>query len=307
MSVQAPVTLGEMSEDETACSGFRCDPCGLASGEMPVFLGQSGIGIQKGRLDDEQVDTGGKLPHAVAELGVHDERDALAIARFADLVQGYGAPVVAYRPFPLQLADKWSGQAECIEPILQHAAPIGLGKSIAEGIHRMREVHSFHGKRCLMGLDRAGTRYWMRTQLHRAVEGSGVTQPVEVGLPRGGVIHIDRVLESIEVDALHDAGQSEAVVAVEVGDRDAGYVVGGHTGEGHLTLRPLTGIEQNSLRAPAQQVPVVIAVLGWHLARGAEYYEFTLRHQRVTMTRPTSPGVRRGRSSRLVVIGSRMV
>jgi hypothetical protein len=68
------------------------------------------------------------------------------------------------------------------------------------------------------------------------------------------------------------------VVAVEVGDADAGDLVRGDAGEQHLPLGALARVEQQARVVPAQEVPVVIAGAGRRLARGAEDDQLTVGH-----------------------------
>lgn len=80
--------------------------------------------------------------------------------------------------------------------------------------------------------------------------------------------------DSVQIDPLDHPGQAEAVVAVEVGHRDAGDIGDRNPRVRHLPLRALAGIEEQALLAPSEQVPIVVALFGRHLARGAEDDEF---------------------------------
>lgn len=83
------------------------------------------------------------------------------------------------------------------------------------------------------------------------------------------------VRDTVEVDALDHPGEAEGVVAVEVGDADPVQVVRGDPGPQHLPLGALTGVEEQALPVPAQQIAVVVAVPGRDLAGGAEDHQFT--------------------------------
>ncbi len=90
----------------------------------------------------------------------------------------------------------------------------------------------------------------------------------------------DRVRDAVEREPLHHAGHAQAVVAVEVRDEQAGDVGGGDAGVGHLPLGALAGVDEQALAVPAQQVAVVVALAGRHLARRPEHDELTHRRDR---------------------------
>ena len=64
------------------------------------------------------------------------------------------------------------------------------------------------------------------------------------------------------------------MVTVEMGDADPVDVVRGDAGPQHLPLGALARVEQDALAVPAQQIAVVVAVPGGHLARGAQHHQF---------------------------------
>ncbi len=68
------------------------------------------------------------------------------------------------------------------------------------------------------------------------------------------------------------------MVAVKVGEAQPSDRAGRHTGQQQLTLRSLSRVEQHALTVPAQQVTVVIAVTGGHLAGGTEHDQLADRH-----------------------------
>jgi hypothetical protein len=137
------------------------------------------------------------------------------------------------------------------------------------------------------GLDRVAL------DLGDVVEDRGVAQALVEDLAGGGVVDVDDVGDAVEGDPLRDAGEAEAVVAVEVGDADPGDRGGRHAGVDHLSLRALTGIEEEPLVVPAQQVAVVVAVAGRYLARGTEGDQFAGRQNATSWAR-SIPGFRPG-------------
>ena len=88
------------------------------------------------------------------------------------------------------------------------------------------------------------------------------------------------MLDPVEGQPLEDAGQAEAVVAVEMGDADAGDGRRSHAGQQHLPLGALARVEQHALGVPPQQVAVVVAVAGGGLAGRPEHHELAGRHGR---------------------------
>lgn len=61
---------------------------------MHVFVGLFRLGIEIGRLGEQDIDIFGKLDGIFARACVHDEGKALAFARDADIFEAYGASVV---------------------------------------------------------------------------------------------------------------------------------------------------------------------------------------------------------------------
>src|SRR5262249_37877098 len=80
----------------------------------------------------------------------------------------------------------------------------------------------------------------------------------------------DGVLDAVQRQALDDAGQPEAVVAVEVGDGDVRDLAGGQPCQRHLPLRALAGVEHDAQLIPLQEERVVVALTRGHLTGGPE-------------------------------------
>jgi hypothetical protein len=97
-----------------------------------------------------------------------------------------------------------------------------------------------------------------------------VPEPVVVLAATGREVRDHRVRHPVERDPLHDAGQAEAVVTVEVGDADPGQAAHRDAGDHQLALGALAGIEEDRLGVPAQQVTVLVAAAGRYLTGGAE-------------------------------------
>jgi hypothetical protein len=110
------------------------------------------------------------------------------------------------------------------------------------------------------------------------VEQRNVPHAVEEVHAGSRVGDLDRIRDLVQGHPLQDAGQAQAVIAVEVGDADPGDLVRGDAGEQHLALGPLARVEQQSLVVPAQEVPVVIAGARGRLARGTEDDKLAVGH-----------------------------
>ena len=63
-----------------------------------------------------------------------------------------------------------------------------------------------------------------------------------------------------------------------MGHTDAGHRRGRDTGERELALGALTRIEEDRLAVPAEQIPVVVAVMRRRLTRRSQHDEFTFAH-----------------------------
>src|SRR5205807_334289 len=109
------------------------------------------------------------------------------------------------------------------------------------------------------------------------VEGAAPEPVVEL-LAGGRVPDVDRMGHPVEGQALEDAGEAEAMVAVEVGDADAGDGRRRHAGQEQLALGALAGVEQHSFGVPAQEVAVVVAVAGGGLAGRPQHDELPGGH-----------------------------
>ena len=120
----------------------------------------------------------GQLVDAVAQPGVHDERELLAAARLADLFEVH--------PVPVRLNDlPWlqpptSGPADAARRQLvgQHAPAVRLGEPVADGGDAVRQRAGLEPEGRAVGEDaaRLGTG---RRAAQRVVEESSVPQPVE--------------------------------------------------------------------------------------------------------------------------------
>ena len=110
------------------------------------------------------------------------------------------------------------------------------------------------------------------------LSGRRVTQPVEVLLTARRIVNGHETPAPVESQAQDHTGQTEAMVAVEVGDADSSDRRRRDVGERQLALRALAWVEQNAFAVPAQQVSIVVAVTGRRLARGSQNNQFAFGH-----------------------------
>ena len=89
---------------------------------------------------------------------------------------------------------------------------------------------------------------------------------------------MQRMRRAIQRHALQHSWNPEAMVAVKVGETQPGDGTCRDTCEQKLALSSLSGVEQQALAVPAQQITVVIPVAGRYLAGGTEHDQLAERH-----------------------------
>ncbi len=86
-------------------------------------------------------------------------------------------------------------------------------------------------------------------------------QPIEILLPRRRKkMCNERMRHAVQRRPLDDTRHAETVVAVKVREAQPVHRTDRHTGQHHLPLGALAGIEEDTLVVPAQQVAIVVAV-----------------------------------------------
>ena len=110
---------------------------------MTVVDGESLVLVEEGRLDDEHVAALGERVHAVAQPGVHDEREPLSAPLSLTLVEADAAErALALDPSDVRALDAVRG-----EPLGQHAAAVGLDEAVAVRLDGVREPAGLQGVR----------------------------------------------------------------------------------------------------------------------------------------------------------------
>jgi hypothetical protein len=241
---------------------------------VTVGAGQVGVGVQERRLDHQHVGVPGEVVDGGAEAGVHHEREPLAGAWLAHLLQAHGAPSDLDPALVLQTADVGAGDPRRGEAVGEHAPPVRLLQPVTERLDGM--VEPGRPQRPTQApCHHAVAHHGFLAHVRRLVERRGAPQAPEELRARRRVVRDDAVGHAVQGEPLHDSRYAEAVVAVEVGDTDARDVGGADARQLHLPLRALAGVEEEPLAVPAQQVPVVVALAGRSLARRPQYDQLT--------------------------------
>src|SRR5215467_12543071 len=126
LAVTVLVALGEVGEDQQPCPGLGRDTPGLPGGEVPVVTRQRGLGVSEGGLTHHHVRAVGEGERAIAQPGIHDDREPLARSWLADLLKVHQPVTGDQVPLALQPPDGRAGDAQGGELAGQHPPPIGL-------------------------------------------------------------------------------------------------------------------------------------------------------------------------------------
>ena len=153
-----------------------------------------------------------------------------------------------------------------------HPVPDG-GDAVVEAGRREDEVL---GPQHLTGLR---TRVdGQESDVGLVVVDAGAVEPLDVLLPLGRIDHGDRVGHLFQGDTLQHPGQSEAVVAVEVGEADDVDAARRDPSPGHLSLGALAAVEQDTTGSPPQQVAVMVPRLRGHQTGCSQRDELAIAH-----------------------------
>src|SRR5215470_6613543 len=123
----AVIALREVRQDEETDSGFFGDTAGLGRGEVPELRREALVRGGEGGLADQHVGALGELEGGVAEPCIHDERELLATAEFADLLETHRSVPRYEDPVPDEVADVGAVDAVRGEAVREHATAVRLG------------------------------------------------------------------------------------------------------------------------------------------------------------------------------------
>jgi len=126
LTVVVLVALREMGEHEQPRPGLGRDAAGLPGGQVPVLVGQRGLGVGEGRFAHHHVRAVSELERGIAQPGIHDEREPLAPPRLAHLLHRDQALTGDQAALALQPPDVGAGNAEGGEPVREHPPPVRL-------------------------------------------------------------------------------------------------------------------------------------------------------------------------------------
>ena len=258
---------------------------------MLVRAGQLAIDLQVGRLDHAHVGAADQRQGAVAGAGVHHEGERGPALGRGHLLQRDRAPVgELHAPRLLELPDLRALQPERGELLLVEADAVPLLDPVAVGVDRVLEPVGLDLERRVLEHDAARPADRLGHDLAGAVVDRRAQQAVEVLLPAGREVDLDRLRHAVEREPLHDPGQAQRVVAVEVGDEHLLDLGDRDVGQDELALCPLARVEQEPDPVPAQQVTIVVTEAGGDLARGPEGDEFPEAHGERLTEIPRVPG-----------------
>jgi len=270
--------LREVREHQPPGSRVGRDLCGLRCGQVRVGLGQLRLGREIGRLADDEVGAAGQVHRSRARAGVHHEGEHLPRPRLAHHVEAHPAAADVEPAVAMQPPDVRAGDAQGGQPVREQPAPVRLLQAPAVRLDPVVERPRVQREARPVG-DHTVAGHRVFAHLQRAVMGRRPPQSVDELLGTRGEVQVDRMVDTVESQPLQHPGEPQAVVAVGVGDADAGDGDGGDASERELTLRPLTGVEQDRLGVPPQQRTVVRALARGHLRGGTEDYQLTGRHR----------------------------
>ena len=106
------VALREVGEDELASLGVLGQLGGLERGHVEVVVGLLALGVEVGRLADEQVHSPARAPRHRARPSVHDEREGLALAHLSHLFETNGAAIHLDGALALEFANPGPGDTQ---------------------------------------------------------------------------------------------------------------------------------------------------------------------------------------------------
>ena len=129
----------------------------------------------------------------------------------------------------LEFAHGGPEDAGGLEPVVHHGAAPRLLKTPSESVRDVIEALR-HQRERWSGVHHAGSGHRPLADVDVLVEHRRVQEPVDVDLPTRRVQDLDGVAHPVERQALHDAGEAQAVVSVEMGDADAAEGPGRHAG-----------------------------------------------------------------------------
>lgn len=240
-----------MREHEAACTGFTRDDASLFGREMPVSAGFALFGREIRRFTHDEVRAARELDGVVAHARVHDEREALTRLVQAHVVEMHDLAIDLDLAIANELFDGGSFDPCGGELFGEHRAAIVFGESIAKRLDSMIEPTGDDPELPVFVNDPLSTNGPGRDACDLVVD-RGVSHAFVEDLPRSGIMHLDFVWHTIEADALMQAREAQAMIAVEMRDENAAHLSDGDLRINHLPLRALARIEEQAFLVPSE-------------------------------------------------------
>ena len=272
------VALGEMGEHQQPRPALGRDAPGLTGGQVPVLARQRGIGVSEGGLTHHHVRAVGEGERAIAQPGIHDEREPLAPPRLAHLLMLTTLATHGQTSLALQQADVGAGDAQGGELARQHPPPVGLGQPVADSPHAVRQRLGLHPERRRLQLLVPSPMIGRSRRFVTSRNSAAWRSRVNTSWFLRRITGLHRVRHPVQRHPLQHARQAQAVIPVEMRDADTGDLAGGDPGEQHLPLGALTRVKQQPLAIPPQQVPIVVTAAGGRLARRPQNHQLPVGH-----------------------------
>jgi len=150
----------------------------------------------------------------------------------------------------LEIAHGGPEDAGGLKPVVHHGAALRLLETPSEGVRDVIEALR-HQRERWARVHHAGRGYRPLAHVDMLVEYGRVQEPVDVDLATRRVQDLDSMGHPVKGQALYNAGETQAVVSVEMGDADAAEGPGRHAGQQELALGALARIEQDPFVIPA--------------------------------------------------------
>src|SRR4051794_22809763 len=186
---------------------------------MAVLCCEVLVSRQEGGLANQQVDMLCQLDGALAPRGVHNERERLSRSRLADIFKADHPSFDIELSRCFQTTDIRSRHPECGETFGNHPSVVGLLQSPAQCVDAMTQWRTAEAV-TIADVNDTGDADRMPFDGNVLLSCGCVTQPIEVLLSAGRIVHRNWKLTMVERDAHDHPGQAQTMITVKVGDAD---------------------------------------------------------------------------------------
>ena len=256
-----------MGEDESVGLGVLGQLCRLGGGHVLVAEGKLFFRGEVGALAQEEPGSFGEVDGGLAGTGIDDDGDRVSLADIRDVFQKDLYPVHIGPALSFKVFDHGADNTSCRELFFLKAKGVWFRDPPADIIDAVVKKPRFDRKRFIFMDNASGPFHWVFDDGDRLVVGGAVPEAVEVLFPAGRVVAVDGVGDLVKVETHQHRAESQAVIAMEMGDKDSGDDRRGHIGKNELALGALSRIEQKPFAVPTEQVGSVVSAAGLLLAR----------------------------------------